>query len=101
MKPSVCRLGVGRLYVTKIFMSDKATVPAALFLLLLGNNWRSYMSMKENIFDDYFTGNGQQCQLVDYPGAESLRKNLFAKWMANVSVCLGKLSDCINTCIPR
>ncbi|KAI1719642.1 signal recognition particle receptor beta subunit domain-containing protein [Ditylenchus destructor] len=45
-----------------------------------GNNWSSYTSMKENLFTEYLTKNGSRCRLVDYPGAESLRKNLFLKW---------------------
>jgi len=46
------------------------------------NVWHTFSSTKQNLFTDYYSKNGTHYKVVDYPGAESLRKSLFLKWLA-------------------
>ena len=44
--------------------------------------------MKENIYDKFLSPNGANYKLVDYPGAERLRRGLYDSWLTNVSLFL-------------
>jgi hypothetical protein len=40
--------------------------------------------MKDNVYDRYLSGS-KKLKLVDYPGAESFRGELFSKWSIKVT----------------
>lgn len=54
--------------------------------ILTENEWSTVSSVQENIYSDYLCKEGldKPFILVDYPGAETLRKALFNKWFIEV-----------------
>uniref|UniRef100_A0AC34RBX6 Signal recognition particle receptor subunit beta n=1 Tax=Panagrolaimus sp. JU765 TaxID=591449 RepID=A0AC34RBX6_9BILA len=44
----------------------------------------TYTSMKENVYEQFLSPNGNHYRMVDYPGAERLRQGLYDNWLANV-----------------
>lgn len=57
-------------------------------LFILDIDWETYTSTKENIYDQFLSTTGAKYQLVDYPGAERLRNDLYSKWLHEVFLAL-------------
>jgi len=61
-------------------LSDSGKTIVFSKLIDKDNNVITYMSMKENVYDQYLTDIGKDIKLVDFPGADRLRKQLYEKW---------------------
>lgn len=60
-------------------LSDSGKTALLAKLVNEDAKWRTYTSIKENVFDGYRTSS-KKLRLVDYPGVESSRGELFRKW---------------------
>lgn len=52
--------------------------------LFAENKWSTYTSMAENVYEKYLSPKGHQFRLIDFPGSERLRRQLYSKWLAKV-----------------
>ncbi|KAH7710587.1 Signal recognition particle receptor [Aphelenchoides avenae] len=47
--------------------------------------WSTYTSMSENVYEAYLSPKGHQYRLIDFPGSERMRRQLYSKWLAKGS----------------
>ncbi|KAE9554468.1 hypothetical protein FO519_002342 [Halicephalobus sp. NKZ332] len=62
-------------------LSDSGKTQIYSKLIKRDSEYPTYTSMKENVYDKFLSPNGMNYRLVDYPGAERLRRGLYDNWL--------------------
>ncbi|GMT09195.1 hypothetical protein PFISCL1PPCAC_492, partial [Pristionchus fissidentatus] len=67
--------------VLLIGLSDSGKTQMFSKLVNSKSNVTSYTSMSENVYDGLLTPSNESLRLIDFPGAERMRKQLSEKWL--------------------